>query len=146
MDARNIFEWTPDKGVGPVLFGTPIEPYVTALNLHRLNDPFSDSVLDNSYAYGEELNPSYSFDESGLVEVVTCDVRFMFSGKNLLGLPLDEVVEILGVEPDQTDEEDDDGRVGMTADFDLLGLQLWFVDGVSDMAMAGEAYREDTAD
>tara|TARA_R110002072_G_scaffold50840_6_gene136473 strand:- start:633 stop:1070 length:438 start_codon:yes stop_codon:yes gene_type:complete len=140
----DIFEWVPTKSVGPVKFGDDVKKHLETLPLRECADPFNDSEF-MCFGYGEAEEPSYFLDEAGRVESIVSFSALKYRGVDIIGLPIERVIEILGVSPDEygEDVEDVEGEVETPVQFDALGLQLWILDGVSNSAVVSFANEDE---
>ena len=135
MTKDEIFEWIPTVRVGPVHLGDTIEKYLENLPIRACPDPFDESEF-LCYAYGEEEEPSYFLDEEDRIWNIVCFDALIYQGTDLIGLPIERVIELVGVAPDEYGEaeEDVDGEVRIPVEFDRLGLQLWLSDNIASSA------------
>ncbi|CAN0515531.1 unnamed protein product [Laminaria digitata] len=140
------YEWTPTVGIGPILLGAPIQQYVDAGILKP--DPIPEE-LGGGVSFIDDVDSiTVTPDESAdlLIESIQCDRSILYRGVELLGKSIDEIVEVLGSQPDEFSDEVElyDGDVQIIAEFDDLGLLIWMKEGVSAVAAFGPAnYDED---
>ena len=116
-----MYEWIPNIGVGPVKFGTRVQPYIDDGTLRTS----SDSDDGDEYSYPDETL-EVDADERSNVEFITKFERLVFGGKNLVGMTLHEVNILLGQEPDEVDDpiEFDDGDILKQISYVDLGLLI----------------------
>lgn len=127
------FEWTPNVGVGPILFGASIQEYVDAglLFPEKMHAELGGDI-DYFDADGQMMvSPDY--DNEHAVGVIGCDETLLYNGEELIGISLEQAVTILGREPDGEPEAEEmyDDTVQTIAYFDALGLDLWFLNDLS---------------
>ena len=133
-------DWVPLKGVGPFMFEEAIASYID--NFGLIEVPEGDDEITNWSNY--EM-PGYGIDlyvEDGKIVSICCEYQCFFRGKNLIGLTLQEVIEVVGLEPEKdvdTIELADDGEQ-LVYEFDDAALQLWTKDGVAVAVFCGPAY------
>ena len=139
-----IFVWKPDVALGPVEFGQPVQRYVESLDLRICENPFKPGEFE-CYSYGEDMDPAYYADDEDRVENIVCFEKLIFEGQDLIGKTLEEVIQILGQEPEEIGQAEEglDGEVEVAVEYDNLGLQIWIVDGVSQSAIVSKAFQED---
>lgn len=134
------FDWTPDVGVGPLKFGEPVLKHVQSGLLEFCADLSDDS---DCYKLAGQGDPAVYADENNAIDDILTDQQLVFRGKNLIGMRIEAVVDLLGQEPEEISEPielvDD---VQVAAEFDSLGLQLWLRDGVAVSAVVGEAVED----
>ena len=81
-----------------------------------------------------------------VVGFIGCDETLLYNGEELFGISLEQAVSILGREPDGEPEVEEmyDDTVQTIAYFEALGLDLWFLEGVSVYAGLDDGdYEED---
>lgn len=139
-----FFEWVPTVRVGPVHFGDDIADHIKNMPIQACMDPFDENEF-LCYGYGEEEEPSYFLDDDGRVEDIVCFDGLIFQDTNLIGLPIDRVIELLGSDPDEYGEEvkHGEGEIRTPVEFDNLGLQLWLRDGIAVSAVVSVANVDD---
>lgn len=144
MTNRETFEWVPTIRVGPVQFGDELRKHLGNLPIHLCVNPYGVEGL-TCYGYGEDEEPAYYIDENGRVDDIVCIDGLIYKGTDLIGLPIERVIEILGEEPveygEPTEMHDEDFQVA--AEFDALGLQLWLRDGIAVSAVVSVANVDD---
>lgn len=142
---RSNYEWTPTVGLGPIRFGAPIQQYVDAgLLVYR---PFPEELGGDADYVNKEEDISVSPDDEivvpraqHIVDTILCDRSLLYRGTDLFGLELNDVVKVLGREPDQFGETVEiDDELQVAAEFDDLGLVLWFLEGVCVSAAIDDA-------
>ena len=155
MNAQS--EWTPGVGVGRYLLGAPIQKYVDdGFLVHRR---WSD-IIGNADSFDDEAAGIVVFPEDdddgniivppgeggkfGIIDSLKCTKSLQYKNKELLGISLQAVISVLGVPPQSDGEEFYLGEedVQTTADFDDLGLILWFRDGLSVTASVMEVIED----
>lgn len=152
------YEWTPGIGVGPYQFGDPIQKYIDAGRLRHfpIRDAFGDMDSYDDEAAGIVVFPKDDDNgrtivqpddegKSGTIDSLTCHNSMRYRNSELLGITLDAAVAILKHVPQVDDSEIyyDDDDIRTTADFDELGLTLWFRDGISVSASVMEIIEGD---
>lgn len=147
---RSNYEWTPTVGLGPIKFGAPIQQYVDAGLL--VYQPFLEEFGGDANYVNKEEDISVSPDEDlvvpreqQVVDTILCDRSLLYQGTDLFGLGLNDVIKTLGREPDQSGETVEiDEELQISAEFDELGLVLWFFEGVCVSAAIDDAdYTDD---
>lgn len=144
MTNDEIFEWVPTVRVGPVHFGDDIQKHLENLPIRLCASDYEVEGL-TCYAYGEDEAPGYFIDENGRVDDIVCFDGLIYEGSDLIGLPIERVIELLGIEPDEygepTEMDEDDTQIA--AQFDSLGLQIWLRDNVAVSAVVSFAILDD---
>ena len=128
MKEETAFELTPNRGVGPFLFGEQIATYVNDNLVEADGEP---------YVLGGDLHQSFVLcgrksiirircDYLQKIESIDCYESLWFGGSNLIGRKLYEFAKLTGHEVDVDDEDIElDGNAFRTAFNDELGVQLW---------------------
>lgn len=144
MTDESIFEWVPAVRVGPIRFGDDILQHVNNLPIRLCDNAFGVEGL-TCYGYGPDEIPAYFVDDNGRVDDIVCPQKLIFEGTDLIGLPIDRVIGILGQTPDEYGEpfEVDDDDLQIPAEFESLGLQLWLRDGIAVSAVVSFANVDD---
>ncbi len=141
MSSRFDWEWIPNRSLGPVAFGTPIDGYLEMLDLREAqHDDFSGPPQPPHYeASGLDLN---IYLEDGLVDTLISHEVFFFKGVNIIGLSKEELTELLGREPSETDEidlsESDEEPPYLVYDYEGWGLQIWLLDDKVESASCSQ--------
>lgn len=123
---RARLEWTPRTSLGPIRFGAPVETYVFSLGLaFKEHDP--STGWDAYVLPGAE---TFVYAENGRVVGVGCYDECWYNGRNLIGMPLGEAVQLIG-QPAAGDGEtyELDGCTQDVFDFPALDCQFWTLDG-----------------
>lgn len=143
------YEWVPKEGIGPIKFGTLIQEYVNAgilsrgRSLESLDD--SDTYYDGDHGIAVFADDGFPDGRVlGVVDAIRCDKSIRYKDQELLGVTIEDVVKLLGREPDQFGEElEVIDEIQILAEFDGLGLILWFVDRMSVAASIDDGDYED---
>ena len=121
------WEWEPFVSVGPIQFNEPIAPLINQYKLQRKVE--YDTPDWEAYEFPEDQT-IVNVQEYCVVSV-SCYSNFVYKGKNLLGLSLEEIREILGEEY----KIDNSMEKQTSVEYDTISLQLWFEDGVTVSTM-----------
>lgn len=144
------YNWTPRVGVGPIRFGNPIAGYVAAGQL--VLDEDEKKITGDLDYYDPDVGMIVTPDqESGeTVFLIGCGDSLLYQGEELIGISLPEAAKILDRSPDGqiAGEEVEEYDVDEIVYFMTLGLDLWFVDGLSVYARtnAFDGFEEDDGD
>ena len=118
MFKNYTLNWEPFVSVGPFKFDTLIQKYIEPYNLHFVEA--ADATVNwDTYATSDES--VYIDTENSKIVSISCYVSFYYNGKNIIGLSLPEVREILGRE----DEIGDQLGEKIPVEYYALNLQLW---------------------
>ena len=127
------------ESVGPVRFGVDATQLIQNLNLRlvshfdlRESHPDLTEIASEADVCWDTYEVSagatrISVTPDGTVTSVLCCDELFLSGRNLLGLSLEEVRNILG-------EEDDFDEEHGALQYDELGITLWLNTGIVDAA------------
>lgn len=151
---QSKYLWVPKERLGPIRFGANIQQYVDA-GLLSFEPPLEElggigSFIDEDASL--TVTPDDGFPDGPVrwvVEGIECDKSILYKGQELLGLSIEDVVKVLGQEPDQFGEEFevDDDDIQIIGEFDELGLVLWMRDGISVSASIDDGdYDDDEGD
>jgi hypothetical protein len=114
------WNWIPLIAVGPVKFGEPVLPLIKKYQLIR--EPEYDAPGWESYEFPSS-GEIVSVEDSSIVNI-SCYENILYKGKNLLGLSLDEVRFLIGLE----DEFGEKIEGQIPVEYFRLGLQIWLED------------------
>lgn len=112
--------WIPLKSVGPYILGGKLtknqKKRCEYLGLTDITNRYNYDILDKKMSI---------YLEDKKIDYIHCYQELYYKGKNIIGLSLEEVVELIGIKPTSDGEImiDDDPQV--TYDIDKLELQLW---------------------
>ena len=84
MGEKNI--WTPNVGVGPIKFGTPVSEYVESGLLAR--NVYPPELGGTDWYASQDGDPVVIVDENGAVDIVLCENEFLYRGRDLIGMQL----------------------------------------------------------
>lgn len=119
-----IWEWVPNSRLGPIKLGAKIKYVIETYGL--LNDEDGDDATDwVGYQFpNEEI---YVYAQNGIIVAITSYVTFLYKGKNIIGVDINELPLILDRDPNEYGKSVffEDGDVQTPLEYDDLGLQLW---------------------
>ncbi len=125
MQKKSIFwNWEPLVSIGPFRFGEPVAPVIEKYNLRKL-ERVSEVADWDTYEVPDGNTVIYVEDSS--IDSVACYDNLFYQGKNLLGISLEEIHEILG-------KEDEFGKIigeKTPVEYESFGLQIWFRNGIT---------------
>jgi hypothetical protein len=131
-----IWDWEPLVSVGSIQFGAPANPIIAKYNLQKL-EPDCESADWDTYEF-PDTDTRISV-ENGCIFSFNCYDNFFYKGQNLLGLSLDDIRQILGLE----DEIDEMVGTYIPIYYESLGLTLWMKDDVIGGATCHEAIEDE---
>ena len=123
-----ILKWIPMKSVGPFKFGSLIQKYHEKFCLKRIPDEYNEKVGWDVYGISDEDIRIYF--EEGKIEAVSCETNCIYKDIDMIGMAIEELINILGNEPDVVGSEELSDGQQEVYDFDKLGLQLWVKKGI----------------
>jgi len=121
--------WVPNVSIGPFEFGEGIEEYFDAFEILEIPEEYDPEVEWEVFGLPDE--DVRIFTSEGRIISVACYGEFFLEGRNLIGMPYENVEAMLGQEPDEVGDPipiEDEEQVPI--EFDSLGLQIWTVGGV----------------
>ncbi len=111
-----IWNWDSRKSsVGPIHFGIPVEQVVQEHNLIRT--PEYEALDQELYEFPDGSSISV---ENGLVNGVDYKSNFFYKTTNLIGLPIEDIRNLLGPE-----DSSDEFETLISLDFDKYNLVAW---------------------
>jgi hypothetical protein len=131
------WEWIPNKSLGDVCIGDNIEQHKQKLKLKKVI--YDERIRKNQKEYEETYElPNLEtsiYVEHKIVTGVTSWEEFKYNGVNLIGQKFSDLENILNCTPDDENQLDiwDDG-VRTEFNYDGLGLQIWILKGVVELA------------
>jgi hypothetical protein len=131
-----FWHWVPGQSIGPFTFGNRADPYVRDYGL--LKRPPACSIADWD-TYELPGFGSWIIVENGRITEVHCVDGVEYMGRNLLGMDISEIRELLGAE----EKKEDNVGLGYALYYDDLGLTLFLVDGVVSAAACGLILEDD---
>ncbi|MEX3009257.1 hypothetical protein [Hoeflea sp. TYP-13] len=137
MDAT----WIPGESVGPIVFGSPVKSVSSFLTIERKN--FDQEPEDETFC---DANDEWMISaENGYISAIDCFRKCFYEGVNLVGLPIEDCLELLGCDRNKTVDdtvwfEDGDQDV---YEIDSLGAQIWVFKGRVLSISVMEIYDED---
>ncbi|ACL05154.1 conserved hypothetical protein [Desulfatibacillum aliphaticivorans] len=136
-----IYEWTPLEGIGPFVFNEPVEKYASKFSLFPIPDEVEEDEDWETYGMPGDEDARFYF-EDGLLESVIVSSNFFYNNANLIGLPPDEALEVLEMEPDDIEKIDTDEGEEDAYSFYDVNLQFYVLDGVIDTVLVGRDYED----
>jgi hypothetical protein len=133
------WNWEPLISLGTIYFGEDMNSVVNRLGLE-----LDESSENDDWLKYESTNLGIQvFSEDSKVKRISCFDNLIYKGRNLLGLSLEEVREIVGNETD-IDEPlsyDPSGNLYITpVYFDELSMIIYLENGLVDSISVGMAY------
>ena len=133
------FEWVPLKKIGAFEFGAPIKDYLKIYDLIELPDEYDEKEVWTVYTISDF--DVRIFAEEGNIVSVSCYEEFIYKGKNLIGLNLREVIDLIGVQPNKkVDIIYIDNEQKRVYELEDVSAQLWVKDGKVVTIFCGPAY------
>ncbi len=120
--------WIPLKCVGPFNFGDQIDEYRNNFFLKLIPEEYNEKV--DWDVYGITNDEIRIYVENGKIEAVSCEADWFYNGKNMIGMRIKDVLNLLRMEPDTVETEELVEGPQEVYDFGDLGLQLWVKNGV----------------
>jgi len=122
----NELKWIPLERVGPFKFGCSIKEYVQKYGLVNIPEEYNEKVDWEVYKFceGDRI-----YTENGRIISVLCSSNCLYKGRNLIGMPIDQIQVILGCKPDNVEMLELSDGPQKIYDFEKLGLQLWVMGG-----------------
>jgi len=119
-----IWEWVPNSSLGPIKLGDQISCYIETL--HLLDDDAEDDIT-NWIGYRLPDVDTYIYVENEIIISITSYEEFIYKDKNIIGIKVNQLSEILGCEPTEFGRSVlfDDGDIQTPLEYIDLGLQLW---------------------
>ena len=119
-----VWEWVPNSSFGSIKLGDKISPYIQ--NLHLSIDDTEDDVT-NWIGYKLPNADLYIYVENEIIVSITSYDEFFYKDKNIIGMEVNQLDEILGCEPSELGRSVlfDDGDIQTPFEYLHLGLQLW---------------------
>lgn len=124
MLVKEDLVWSPNVGLGPVTFGSPVGELTQSLGAYA-DVKISDETGWDSYCLPEV---DLSVDaEDGKIVAIRSYSTFFYKGENLIGMSIIQAGRLLGRTADEigAEVEYDDGDVQVSFDFINEGLQVW---------------------
>lgn len=118
----NELKWIPLKKVGPFKFGSSIKEYVQKYDLVNIPEEYNEKVDWGVYKF---LENDRIYTENDKIVSVLCSSNCLYKGRNLIGMPIDQITIILGRKPDNVEMAELSDGPQKIYDFEKLGLQLW---------------------
>ncbi len=121
---NTVWEWVPNSNLGPIKLGDKISPYIQTLHLSNDNTEGDDT---NWIGYKLPNIDTYVYVENEIIISITSYEEFNYKDKNIIGMKVNQLSEILGCEPSELGESVlfDDGDIQTPFEYFHLGLQLW---------------------
>lgn len=116
--------WVPNSSFGPIKLGDQIDLYIQ--NLHLSNDDSEDDKT-NWIEYTLPDEDVYVYVENGIIVSITSYENFIYKDKNIIGMQVGQLNEILDCEPSEQGKSVlfEDGDIQTPFEYFHLGLQLW---------------------
>jgi len=132
----------PFERVGDFVFGTKIDEYLDRYSFDFL--PKDDSMGYDSYSID---NPQISlFIENGTIDSISCSEEFLFKGRNIIGMNIEEFMAFADIFPqgdiDELEFEEDDIPQNVY-EFEEIGLQVWAKKGIIVTIIASPKIEEE---
>ncbi len=132
--------WNPSKGIGPFQIGVEIERYINEFDLELIPDEMEEKYeWETSRVKGRDDIRIYSEDSK--VISITCDEYCFYKGLNLIGIPIEQLINALNTKPNEVDEIDLDDGLHYVYDFDDFSCQVWVKDNKTE-SFACDDYRD----
>ena len=135
---NKIWNWRPNIGVGCFKFNASIKKYKDKYGIIYNEDVNSGDDITGLETYNlpdDEIAIEVNRD-TGRIHSISSEQNFVYNGKNIIGMTLDDLSEMLGVIPDTVDSPlyfgENDVRTPVT--FYDLGLDVYLRDGIIVLA------------
>lgn len=113
--------WVPNVSLGPFKLGKPFNTVAELTSFEKSAGKYDDALALTSYlAFDGALRLEV---RNGLIESVSSEVEFLFGERNIIGMKLTEVEDLLAEKADEVDPVDP-GDDPIIVDFMKRGLQL----------------------
>lgn len=123
----DLLAWTPDIGVGPFLFRESELEIIKILEKFDLK--YEEVSLDYEARCLEVDTSRVKFRlyfEENIFDMIEVDEEIYYNGKNLIGMHIDDVIELFGVKYDSCENKFDAVYDYYNIYyFDSMGLNLW---------------------
>lgn len=125
-----FWRWIPGKSIGPFVFGERVSPYIADYGLRKRG---RDCSIADWATYELPGFESWIVVEKDRIIEVHCVDEVEYVGRDLIGMPLCDVRELLGKE----DQKEDNVGLGCALYYYELGLTLFFANEVVSAASCG---------
>ncbi len=115
---KYVWKWIPLRSVGFVVFGEDAEEKINQFNLVKLDPPCESADWETYELLADETRVTV---ENGKFVSVLCDSNLYYNEKDLIGISIEEIREILGKEDEIEKDVGDEDAVY----YYQLGLTLW---------------------
>lgn len=124
-----IWEWIPNFSLGPIKLGEQISQYVESFCLIKEDDEEHDDIT-NWVSYDFPSMDAYIDAKNGIIIAITSYEQFVYKGKNIVGIKVTQLRELLDGDPDEIGVSVlyDDGDIQTPFRYSSLGLLLWVRD------------------
>ncbi|WP_347989508.1 hypothetical protein [Methylomonas sp. AM2-LC] len=121
-----IWEWVPNFSLGIIKLGDQIASYIDTLHLLD-DDDEDDGHATDLVGYKIPNVEIYIYVDNESIISITSYEEFIYKDKNIIGMSVNQLSEILGCEPSEigTSVLFDNGEIQTPFEYFHLGLQLW---------------------
>ncbi len=120
--------WNPSKGIGPFQIGVKIKKYIQEFDLELVSDEMKEGYEWETYSIKNRDDIRVYSEDSKVVSIL-CDEYCFYEGKNLIGITIEQLVNVLNTEPNEkVDKIDLDDGIHYVYEFDDYGCQVWVKD------------------
>lgn len=131
------FEWTPRKQLGPFEFGAFFnKDLLENYSVVEVPEEYNSSVDWTVYKFNQDGRVFLEDDK--IVSILSTSEVF-YHDKNLVGMQIDQIINLLDSEPDSIESEEMSDGVEYVYEFEQLGLQLWISEGVVVTVIVNDA-------
>jgi hypothetical protein len=120
-----IWVWVPNSSLGPIRLGDQINSCIQ--NLHLSKDDDAEDDVTNWIGYKLPDVDIYIYVENEIIVSITSYENFFYKNKNIIGMQVDQLSEILDCEPSEQGKPVlfEDGDIQTPFEYFHFGLQLW---------------------
>jgi hypothetical protein len=124
-----IWDWTPFYRVGVFKFGENIKEYKTKFDLiedYESSVDTYDGIENQSFRMKAFSNLVEIDTANGVIESVSCTHEFIYKNKNVIGMNLLKLMNLMGHEISKIGEKYQIGdEMQFTVEYDKLGVMFW---------------------
>lgn len=130
------YQWVPNDRIGPFAFGTLANQYIEHYGLIPVPEEYNQKV--DWIVYKTNTDDRIYVEDKKIVSV-SCSSTCIYKENELIGQPVDKILEYLNCEPDSIESAELSEGFQEIYEFDQLGLQLWVKDGIVITAIVNDS-------
>jgi hypothetical protein len=120
------WDWEPCRRVGVFEFGADLSNYRDEYELELVPEEYSESV--GWEVYRPQKDDVRVYVENNSIVQIGCFESLLLEGLELIGLPIQKVKQILGMEPDENDILEVMDELEQVYEFEQVEAQFWTKD------------------